>query len=404
MGIFDFFKGNNSKLRVNANECEDVGIVTHYKGKPLTGICFRFYENTDVLEMEIEMNEGLKNGKWRSYDNEGKLKSISICKNDKIISRKYLDKDGAEIIVPNWFDGTLYENGDSIKFNNNSFRFSALELSIYDLLMGAYDIIMSLDSKSHPQYASLDLHIKNCLDWFKEANPRFYKEIIAANGNLKGAQMAHLFESNETEKSFKPQAPELIEEKKEENTSMLPDTIRDIKKLIKSNPQIKIKIEAYEEWDGFFQLSDDKPSDSIKHYPLDCRSNGEILSIVKDKNGNEQVKLNEDFIGDEFDLQKQAYEGTYFIWENGIVNNDKFLELVDEFIDEGNNPDESNIDDFISFCEENEYIRQDPESIYEFDITEVNSGCGREIGVDEFSWTFESYVEQAYTEFKIITN
>ena len=215
MGIFDFFKGNNSKLRVNANECEDVGIVTHYKGKPLTGICFRFYENTDVLEMEIEMNEGLKNGKWRSYDNEGKLKSISICKNDKIISRKYLDKDGAEIIVPNWFDGELYENGDSIKFNNNSFRFSALELSIYDLLMGAYDIIMSLDSKSHPQYASLDLHIKNCLDWFKEANPRFYKEIIAANGNLKGAQMAHLFESNETEKSFKPQAPELIENKEE---------------------------------------------------------------------------------------------------------------------------------------------------------------------------------------------
>ena len=47
---------------------------------------------------------------------------------------------------------------------------------------------------------SLDLYIKNCLDWFKEANPRFYKEIIAANGNLKGARMAHLFESNETEK------------------------------------------------------------------------------------------------------------------------------------------------------------------------------------------------------------
>ena len=192
MGIFDFFKGNNSKLRVNENECEDVGIVTHYDGAPLTGVCYRFYENTEVLEMEIEMTEGLKNGEWKSYNDDGKLKSISFCKNDEIISRKYLDNDGTEIIVPNWFDGTLYENGDSIKFNNDSFMFSALELSIYDLLMGTYKITLSPDPKSHPQYDSLALYQKNCLEWFREANPRFHKEITSST-DIMGGLTAHLF-------------------------------------------------------------------------------------------------------------------------------------------------------------------------------------------------------------------
>jgi hypothetical protein len=42
MGIFDFFKGkkensNDSVLRVNQDKMEDVGIVTHFKGRPFTG-------------------------------------------------------------------------------------------------------------------------------------------------------------------------------------------------------------------------------------------------------------------------------------------------------------------------------------------------------------------------------
>ena len=62
MGIFDFFQAkldesNSSELRVNWDETEDVGIVTHYNGKPLTGIAFGLHENGNTSE-EVEMLNG----------------------------------------------------------------------------------------------------------------------------------------------------------------------------------------------------------------------------------------------------------------------------------------------------------------------------------------------------------
>ena len=94
MGIFDFFKANNSKLRVNANECEDVGIVTHYKGKPLTGICFQLFENLKV-EYEIEMIEGLKDGMFTEYYENGKIKIQTQYSKDKCIKvAGYFDDQG----------------------------------------------------------------------------------------------------------------------------------------------------------------------------------------------------------------------------------------------------------------------------------------------------------------------
>ena len=64
MGIFDkLFGGKNQNgngdegkiIRVNSDDCEDIGIVTHYKGKPLTGICFELSENSN-LSMEISIS------------------------------------------------------------------------------------------------------------------------------------------------------------------------------------------------------------------------------------------------------------------------------------------------------------------------------------------------------------
>tara|TARA_B100001142_G_C13802111_1_gene449245 strand:+ start:353 stop:511 length:159 start_codon:yes stop_codon:yes gene_type:complete len=49
MGIFDKILGknnsNSSILKVNWDEIEDVGIVSHYKGKPFTGIAYELHEN-----------------------------------------------------------------------------------------------------------------------------------------------------------------------------------------------------------------------------------------------------------------------------------------------------------------------------------------------------------------------
>lgn len=39
MGIFDFFRREKvTDSRVNLDETENIGIVTHYKGKPFTGL------------------------------------------------------------------------------------------------------------------------------------------------------------------------------------------------------------------------------------------------------------------------------------------------------------------------------------------------------------------------------
>ena len=185
MGIFDWLFGGkskddeNEKIRANSNECEDIGIVTHYKGKPLTGISYRFYENTEVLEMEIEMIEGLKNGEWKSYDKSGKLISIRTCENDKVISSKHFKNDGTVIDLPAWFDGTLYDEGDTIEYKGKEFKLSALELSIYDLLMGSYAMTESPASQFNPNYASFMINQKNCIEWFRVENPELFEALTA---------------------------------------------------------------------------------------------------------------------------------------------------------------------------------------------------------------------------------
>ena len=174
-----------NKLRANSNECEDIGIVTHYKGKPLTGIWYRFYENTEVLEMEIEMIEGLKNGEGKSYDKSGKLESIFICENDKVISRKHFKNDGTVIDLPVWFDGKVYEKGDTVEYKGKEFKLSALELSIYDLLMGSYAMTESPASQFNPNYASFMINQKNCIEWFRVENPELFEALTATISTVK---------------------------------------------------------------------------------------------------------------------------------------------------------------------------------------------------------------------------
>ena len=76
-------KSNDSGLRVNFDEMEDVGGVTHYKGKPFTGVTFSLHQNSEV-EDEVQMLEGLKHGKASEYSDDGSLVMESIYKNDEI--------------------------------------------------------------------------------------------------------------------------------------------------------------------------------------------------------------------------------------------------------------------------------------------------------------------------------
>ena len=109
----------DSVLRVNWNDTEDVGIVTHYKGKPFTGVCFGLHENGNLKE-EYEILEGLKYGKAVTYYDNGQLLSESNWKDDKEdgLSKEY-HENGVLDIESNWKEGKLdglikeyNENGD----------------------------------------------------------------------------------------------------------------------------------------------------------------------------------------------------------------------------------------------------------------------------------------------------
>lgn len=103
MGIFDkLFGGKNQNgngdegkiIRVNSDDCEDIGIVTHYKGKPLTGICFELSENSN-LSMEIQMKDGLKDGISTEYYDNGKIMLQTKYLKDELVGIvRYFDAEG----------------------------------------------------------------------------------------------------------------------------------------------------------------------------------------------------------------------------------------------------------------------------------------------------------------------
>jgi len=74
---------NNSELRVKSELLEDVGIVTHYKGKPFTGIMVEVDKN-GVLVAECKMVEGLLQDTATFYFENGEIKKRVNYVNDKL--------------------------------------------------------------------------------------------------------------------------------------------------------------------------------------------------------------------------------------------------------------------------------------------------------------------------------
>ena len=96
MGFFDFFKSkkdksekdnsNNPELRVKLDDLKDIGIISHYKGKPFTGIAEVYY-NSGQLGREQDFKDGKLEGIAKVYYESGKLKSGS--KLEEWYTRRY---------------------------------------------------------------------------------------------------------------------------------------------------------------------------------------------------------------------------------------------------------------------------------------------------------------------------
>ncbi len=76
--------------------------------------------------------------------------------------------------LPKWFDGTVYEKGDTVTnpFSGETYELNNLELSMYDFVMGCAML---------PSTTLSDKTIKNWQDglsWFRTHNSKAYMVLL----------------------------------------------------------------------------------------------------------------------------------------------------------------------------------------------------------------------------------
>tara|TARA_R110002072_G_scaffold204591_1_gene362561 strand:- start:271 stop:528 length:258 start_codon:yes stop_codon:yes gene_type:complete len=78
-------------------------------------------------------------------------------------------------IKPKWFEGAVYKKGATVqnRFGGESYELNALELSIYDFIIGASDTV---ELGWHHDKLIVDL--RKGLDWFKENNAKAYMVLL----------------------------------------------------------------------------------------------------------------------------------------------------------------------------------------------------------------------------------
>ena len=79
--------------------------------------------------------------------------------------------------LPKWFKGELYEEGAVVRnrFSGEEYELNAIELSMYDLTMGAS--IMSEIAGDYC-YKSIIKDLRRGLDWFRKNNPKAYMVLL----------------------------------------------------------------------------------------------------------------------------------------------------------------------------------------------------------------------------------
>ena len=78
--------------------------------------------------------------------------------------------------LPKWFNGELYGEGDTVRnrFSGEEYKLNAMELSMYDFIMGATQMAeMGIFNTPH--------HIQQLrkgLDWFRKKNAEAYMVLL----------------------------------------------------------------------------------------------------------------------------------------------------------------------------------------------------------------------------------
>ena len=80
--------------------------------------------------------------------------------------------------LPKWFKGELYEKGAVVRnrFSGEEYELNAMELSMYDLVMGA----SILSEQTGPWEGDLEVikDLRRGLDWFRTHNAKAYMVLL----------------------------------------------------------------------------------------------------------------------------------------------------------------------------------------------------------------------------------
>tara|TARA_A100001201_G_C3926277_1_gene152172 strand:+ start:120 stop:368 length:249 start_codon:yes stop_codon:yes gene_type:complete len=78
--------------------------------------------------------------------------------------------------LPKWFNGELYKEGAEVqnRFGGDSCYLNAEELSMYDFVIGASNMI-EMGMFNTPQHVQ---DLRKGLDWFRKNNPSAYMTLL----------------------------------------------------------------------------------------------------------------------------------------------------------------------------------------------------------------------------------
>ena len=86
-------------------------------------------------------------------------------------------------VKPKWFDGVVYQEGTTVRnpFSGESYELNALELSIYDFIIGANMFLeQAFENKVEPndKTEKITKDLYKGLDWFKKHNVEAYMILL----------------------------------------------------------------------------------------------------------------------------------------------------------------------------------------------------------------------------------
>lgn len=181
------------------------------------------------------------------------------------------------------------------------------------------------------------------------------------------------------------------------------ESIEDLKKYLKSTPNLVIELNANEKWIGWCQLKADQINEKVEFYDIYSEVNDEVITVSKNDDGTQNVKIEEEF-EEGFNYKKEVHPLDYYDWSSGIIEVDFFLKKIDDFIDESG---EGDMYDFYDYLENLiiDDVGSSPSSILEyFECKKCNNGVGTEMYQNDISWFVADTVDGGEFEFTFKSN